>query len=505
MKSDLIGQFTADFVKRLYDKGETVTSFVKRQLLNIKEISSIFHFPHYRFNRSPRIKWQTYKIVPAPDGIPSEGIELGYNLFAGVKRVVKLKDKDRFRHFYIIGQTGTGKSSIMVTMIKQDMEQGRGFMVIDPHGELCETVMQYYPKDRIDDLVYFDASNMDYPFGVNIFTAQNEDERNLIVSDLIDMFVGMYGEEVFGPRIQDYFSNAALMLMEQPEGGTLTEIVRVFTDPAFQKIKLKNVTNPVVRSWWERTYASMGEREKGEMIPFFQAKFGPFITNGIVRNILGQPKSSFDVAQAMQEGKVILVNLSKGLLGDFNSQLLGRMMVTQVKVAALRRAGMAEHERRPFFLYVDEMQNYVSKSIESVLSEARKYKLGMIMAHQYIDQLKQHGLGGDSDLSKAIFGNVGNMLSYRVGPNDAEFLEKQFSPTFSQQDLMNLDQFKCCFKMEVDGQSIAPFSMNCIKFFQEYQTMNTPEKVAIMKQISALKYGRKRDLVEKEIYYRVGV
>lgn len=249
----------------------------------------------------------------------------------------------------------------------------------------------------------------------------------------------------------------------------------------------------------------MGEREKGEMIPYFQAKFGPFTTNGLIRNIIGQPKSSFDVAEAMQQGKIVLVNLSKGLLGDFNSQLLGRMMVTQVKVAALRRAGMAEHDRKPFFLYVDEMQNYVSKSIESVLSEARKYKLGMIMAHQYIDQLKQGNLAGESDLSKAIFGNVGNMLSYRVGPNDAEFLEKQYAPVFSQQDLMNLDQFKCVFKMEVDGQSIAPFSMNCIKFFQEYQTLNTPEKVAIMKQISALKWGRKRELVEKEIYYRVGV
>lgn len=174
-------------------------------------------------------------------------------------------------------------------------------MVLDPHGELCEDVMKYFPKERIDDLIYFDATNLEYPMGLNIFTGKNEDERNLIVSDLIDMFVGMYGEEVFGPRIQDYFSNAALLLMEQPEGGTLTEIVRVFTDPAFQKVKLQNVTNPIVRAWWEKTYAAMGEREKGEMIPFFQAKFGPFITNGIVRNILGQPKSSFDVSELMQQ------------------------------------------------------------------------------------------------------------------------------------------------------------------------------------------------------------
>lgn len=505
VKTDRIGDFTSDFVRRIFDNGATMTKFFKRQLLNIKELSSIFHFPHNRFNRSPRIKWQSYKVVPAPDGVPNDGIQLGYNLFAGVKRVIKLKDKDRFRHFYIIGQTGTGKSSIMVTMLKQDIEQGRGCMVIDPHGELCETIMKYYPKERIDDLIYFDASNFEYPLGVNIFTAQNEDERNLVVSDLVDMFIGMYGHEVFGPRIQDYFSNAALTLMEQPDGGTMTEIVRMFTDPAFQKIKLQHVTNPVVRNWWEKTYASMGDREKGEMIPFFQAKFGPFITNSMIRNIIGQPKSSFDVSEAMQKNKVILVNLSKGLLGEFNSQLLGRMMVTQVKVAALRRAGMPEHERVPFFLYIDEMQNYVSKSIESVLSEARKYKLGMVMAHQYIDQLKTQNLGGSADLSTAIFGNVGNILSYRVGPTDAEFLEKQFSPVFSQQDLMNLDQFKCCFKMEVDGQSIAPFSMNCIKFFQEYVTLNTAEKVQIMKQISALKWGRKRDLVEKEIYYRVGV
>ena len=265
-------------------------------------------------------------------------------------------------------------------------------MVIDPHGELCETIMKYYPKERIDDLIYFDASNFEYPFGVNILTAQSEDERNLIVSDLVDMFIAMYGHEVFGPRIQDYFSNAALLLMEQPDGGTLTEIVRLFTDPAFLKVKLQNVKNPVVRSWWEKTYASMGEREKGEMIPYFQAKFGPFTTNSMIRNIIGQPKSSFDVADAMQHNKVILVNLSKGLMGEFNSQLLGRMMVTQVKVAALRRAGMPEDERVPFYLYIDEMQNYVSKSIESVLSEARKYKLGMIMAHQYIDQLKQSNL-----------------------------------------------------------------------------------------------------------------
>ncbi len=503
-KGDDLKKFFESFILRTFDKNEWLLSFAKKQLWNIKEITSLYHFPHSRFNKSPRLKWQMYKVIAAPDNLPHEWLLLGHNLYAGIKKEIRVPFKDRLRHFYIIGQTGTGKSSAQVLMAKQDMDMGNGFCVVDPHGELCETILRFFPKERIDDLIYFDAANFDFPLGFNILTAKNEDERNIITGDLIDMFVQMYGHDVFGPRIQDYFRNAVLALMEQPEWGTLTEIVRLFVDPAFQKMIVKNVTNPVVRSWWEKTYGSMGDKEKQEMIPYFQAKFGPFTTDGIIRNIIGQPTSSFNMAEAMQQKKIILVNLSKGLLGPINSELLGRMVVTQIQVAAMGRAGIPEDQRVPFYLYIDECQNYVSKSIESVLSEARKYKLGMVLAHQYIDQLKKDWLGGGMDLSKAIFGNVGNMLSYKVGAADAEFLEKEFSPEFSQQDLVNLDNFKSVFKMSVDGQATKSFSLDVVKFFN-MPYVNTPEKVAIIKQISALKRGRKRELVEKEIYYRVGV
>jgi hypothetical protein len=497
-------KFLTSFLLRSFDRNEWILEYGKKALWNIKEITSVYHFPHSKFNKSPRIKWQMYKIVPAPDNLPDEGLYLGHNIYTGIKKEIRVPFKDRLRHFYIIGQTGTGKSSAQVIMAKQDMDMWNGFCVIDPHGELCEDILKFFPKERIDDLIYFDASNFDYPLGFNILTAQNEDERNLITDDLVEMFVQMYGHEIFGPRIQDYFRNAVLALMEQPDGGTLTEIVRMFVDPAFQKIKLKNVTNPVVRTWWEKTYGSMGDREKQEMIPYFQAKFGPFITWWIMRNIIWQPQSSFDVGQAMQEKKIILVNLSKWLLGANNSELIGRMVVTQIQVAAMRRAGMPEHQRVPFYMYIDECQNYVSKSIESVLSEARKYKLGMVLAHQYIDQLKKDGLGWWMDLSKAIFGNVWNWLAYKVWSNDAELLQKEFEPDFSPQDMVNLDNFKSVFKMSVNGQATKAFSLDVPKWFTT-PIINTPEKVKIIKQISALKWWRKRELVEKEIFYRVGV
>lgn len=497
-------RFLTSFIERSFDRNEWLLNYWKKFLWNIKEITSVYHFPHGRFNKSPRIKWQMYKIVPAPDNLPTEWLFLWHNIYWGVKKEIRVPMKDRLRHFYIIWQTGTGKSSAQIIMAKQDMEMWNGFCVIDPHGELCEDILKFFPKERIDDLIYFDASNFDYPMGFNVLTAQNEDERNIITDDLVEMFVQMYWHEIFGPRIQDYFRNAVLLLMEQPDGGTITEIVRLFVDPAFQKIKLKNVTNPVVRQWWEKTYGSMGDKEKQEMIPYFQAKFGPFTTWWIIRNIIGQPKSSFDIWQAMQEKKIILVNLSKGLLGPLNSELLGRMIVTQIQVAAMKRAGMAEADRSPFYLYIDECQNYVSKSIESVLAEARKYKLWMVLAHQYIDQLKKDWLGWWMDLSKAIFGNVGNWLAYKVWSGDAEILQKEFEPEFSTQDMVNLDNFKSIFKMSINGQATKSFSLDVQKFFT-MPFINSPEKVKVIKQISALKWGRKRELVEKEIYYRVGV
>ncbi len=473
-------------------------------ILNIKELSSLIHFPNSKFNRNPRIRRQNFKIMPAPDNIPTEWILLGYNNYGWVRKEIRVAPVDRFRHFYIIGQTGTGKSTALLTMAQQDIPLGNGFCLIDPHGDLCEHILKYIPKERVDDLIYFDFANTEYPIGFNVFEADTEDERDIVTNDITEMFVQMYGHEIFGPRIQDYFRNASFLLMEQPEGGTLVEIMRLFTDEAFLDSKLRNLQNPVIRSRWTKTYKSMGDREKQEIIPFLQAKFWPFTTWVYVRNVIGQPKSGFRLFDAMNQKKIILCNLSKWLTGEINSQLIGRMFSIQIKLAALKRAAVREEDRVPFFLYVDEFQNYVSQSFESVLSEARKYRLGLCVAHQYIEQLKNSGLWGNIDLSKPIFGNVGNQLYYKVWPEDAEFLEKNVSPEFNKNDLVSIDARKGVLTLSVNTQPTRPFSIEMHNPYAE-PIINTPEKVAIIKQISALKRGTKRELVDKEIFYRVWV
>jgi Helicase HerA, central domain len=475
----------------------------EKAILNIKELASIYHFPHSRTNRNPRLVRQKFKIIPAPDDLSKEWILLWHNLYWWVKKEIRLGFMDRFRHFYIIGQTGTWKSTILRTMMNQDMAAWNGFTLIDPHGDLAEWCLEYFPKERIDDLIYRDAWNDELPFGFNFLKADNEREMDLVTNDAVDMFVQLFGHEIFGPRIQDYFRNAVLLLMEQPEWGTLVEIVRLFTDPAFQKVKLANVKNPVVRGWWEKTYGAMGDREKGEMIPYFQAKFGAFTTTPLLRNIIWQPQSSFEISDIMDKGKFLIMNLSKGKMGDINANLLGMMIVSQIRLAAFRRAFIEEKDRVPHFLYIDEFQNFITPSIESILSEARKYRLGIVIAHQYLEQLWKPWLGWNTDLKAPIFGNVGNMMCYRIWVNDTQDMEQQFAPKFSWSDLLSLDKFKWVIKMSVDMQPTPAFSIN-VKLPWEDPALNTHEKIEIIKQISALKYGRKRDLVEKEIYFRVG-
>lgn len=471
------------------------------QRLSKKEVASLYHLPHSRYNKNSRIKWQNYKIVAAPDGLPKDWILLGHNLFAWQKKEVRLSAEDRFRHFYCIWQTGTGKTTMLLNQAKDDLQNWRWFCFIDPHGDFCEDLLWYFPKERINDLIYFDASNFEYPMWLNAFEAETEEEKDVVTNDLVDMFIQLYWHEIFGPRLQDYFRNGALTLMDQPDWWTLVEIVRLFADEAFQKAKLKHLRNPVVRSWWEKTYAAMWDREKAEAIPFFQAKFGQFTTTPIIRNIIWQTTSSFNMFDAMQEWKVILVNLSKWLVWEINSELIWRILTTQIKVAALRRANMPAEKRQPFYLYIDEFQNYVSQSIESILSEARKYKLGLAVAHQYIDQLKTHWLWWDLDLSKAIFGNVWSIMAYKVWPEDAEFLERLYSPEFSKSDLVNMDKFKWVMRLSVDSQPTKPFSIAAENPYTPY--INNEEKRDVIKEISALKWWRKKELVEKEVYYRV--
>lgn len=478
-----------------------------KMLLGTAELASMFHMPNIKYNKVETIKWQNFKVAPAPKNIPEDGLYLGTNTYRGEKKKIFMNPEDRFRHFYIIGQTGTGKSSIIELMARQDFHNGKGVCVVDPHGSLIENLLPYIPRERADDVIYFNPSDMERPMGLNLLEGKTPEERDLIALDAMNMMVKMYGEEVFGPRIQDYFRNGCLTLMEdEEEGGAITDLVRLFTDDDWGKYKVSKVKNPIVRSFWENQMAKTGQREKQEMIPYFAAKFGQFVTNTLMRNIVGQTKSSFDIGECMNSGKIILMNLSKGLIGDINSTLLGMIVVNKIQVAAMRRQRESAEKRKDFFLYIDEFQNFVTPSIESILSEARKYRLGLILAHQYIDQLeKESKLSGSVSLKGAIFGNVGTMMMYKIGPEDAEIAAKQMAPTFSEQDLVNMDAFKGSMKLCINGQASRPFTLEVPRPWLDKTYVKDEQAAEAFKQLSRLKYGRARDFVSREILRRIGI
>ena len=509
-KAKDLTQFARAFVERIfYTENPFLNKILhpaKNNVLNIKELSSLIHFPHGRFNQNPRIAWQKYKIVAAPDDLPDNWILVGYNDFGGVRRELRVTDEDRFRHIYILWQTGTWKSTLMLSQAIDDMDNGRWFCFIDPHGDAVEFLLKHFPKERIDDLIYFDLWNTAYPIWLNPLEVNPEDadEKDVVTNDLVEMFIQMYGPEIFWPRIQDYFRNACLLLMDQPEWWTIVDIMRLFTDDAFAEAKIRNIKDPVVASWWNKTYKKMWDREKAEIIPFIQAKFWPFTTGIYVRNIIGQPKSAFKMYDAMQENKIILMNLAKWISGEETSKLIWKIISMQVKLSALKRAKIPESERKPFYLYVDEFQNYVSASFESILSEARKYKLWLCVAHQYIDQLKTEWLWWSMDLSKTIFGNIGTMFVFKVWAPDAEFLAKEFEPEFSQTDLTSTEKFMGACKISIHNQQSRPMTFKA-KLPYDIPPKNTPEKVQIIKEISSLRWWSKREIVDKEIYFRVGV
>lgn len=477
--------------------------FKKRMILNTEEIASLFHFPHIKYNQTPEIKWQNFKIVKAPTNIPKEWLLLGHNIHRGTKKEIRIKTEDRFRHFYVIGQTGTGKSSIMQVMARQDFTNGEWLAIMDPHGDLVKDLLPFIPRERADDVIIFDPSDESRPLWINLLEAEPE-ERDMVAQDANNIMIKLFGNEIFWPRLQDYFLNGVLTLMEYPQGWALTDIIRLFTDEDFQRDHVRYVKNPIVKAWWEKTYASMGQREKQEIIPYFAAKFGGFVTNETMRNIIGQTQSSFNFADAMQKQKIILLNLSKGLIGDLNSQLLGMIIVSKIQTAAMQRQRMEKDERKDFYLYIDEFQNYVTPSIESILSEARKYRLGLVLAHQYLGQLEQSDALTKSNinLKNAIFGNVGSVMSYKVGPEDGEFMAKYYQPTFSDSDLINMDKFKAVMKLAVNNQPTTPFSVIPVNPYLE--TGDTHVAKALI-ELSRLKHGRDRNFVKKEIEYRIGV
>jgi hypothetical protein len=500
-------QLVADFIRR--HPRRRLLMWLRRPMciLTALELAGFFHFPNILYNKVTTIKWQNYKIVPSPKNVPTEpedgSVKVGTNVFRGDKRDIYMKHKDRFRHFYIIGQTGTGKSTMIINIAEQDFLMGNGCCIVDPHGSLVEELLPRIPRERADDVIYFNPADTERPMGLNMLEGKTEEEKDLIALDAMNMMVKMFGEEIFGPRIQDYFRNGCLTLMaDEDEGGAITDLVRLFTDDEWQRYKVTKVKNPIVKAFWEKQMVATGAREKGEMIPYFAAKFGQFTTNTLIRNIVGQVKSAFDFTEVMNSRKILLMNLSKGLVGDINSQLLGLITVNKIQVASMRRQSLSDEERVPFFLYIDEFQNYVTESIESILSEARKYKLGLCIAHQYLDQLeKENKLSSKVNLKGAVFGNVGTMMFFKIGAQDAEYCSKEMAPAYSQQDLINLDKHKAVIKLSVDTQPSSPFS---IIPEDPYITKCDRQAAQAYKQLSRLTYGRDKAFVSREIERRIG-
>ncbi|HEY5714542.1 MAG TPA: type IV secretory system conjugative DNA transfer family protein [Candidatus Gracilibacteria bacterium] len=479
----------------------------RRSLLVPEELSTMYHFPDARYNKIPTIKWLDYKVLPPPINLPIEGITLGNSVYRGIVKPVKFMREDRTRHCYIIGKSGSGKSVLLWNMAVQDIEQNEGVCVIDPHGDLIEDCLQCIPKERAKDVVVFDPSDSERPMGLNMLEAKTPEQQDRASLDAMEIFIKLFGNEIFGPRIQHYFRNGCLTLMaDQDEGATLIDIPRLFIDDDFQRYKVSKVRNPVVRAFWEHEMAQTGDREKQEMIPYFTSKFGPFVTNTTMRNIIGQTKSAFNIREMMDDGKILLVNLSKGKIGSINAQLLGLIFVSKINQAAMGRVDIPARDRKDFYFYVDEFQNFATDTFATILSEARKYRLNLTMAHQYIAQLTESPGGvaigqKDSKIRDAVFGNVGTMVSFKVGADDAEYLEKEYAPVLSQQDILSISNYKAYLKLNINNSPSRPFSMETI-----YEPEKKSEKIAdIIKRYSRVKHGRKKEFVDAEIEARLGI
>ena len=404
----------------------------RSNILNSVELASIFHLPEQNAIPTSQVMRQLTKQVEGPARVVENGVLIGVNEFRGEKKEIRLSTEDRRRHVYVIGSTGMGKSVFMRNIAYQDMMEGRGFAFIDPHGDVVEELLSMVPKERIDDVIYFDPGDMENPIGMNMFEFQTPDQKDFIVQEGINMLYSLYDPGhtgIFGPRGEHMFRNAALLLMSDPNGASFIDIPRVFIDPEFVKAKLKYVTDRQVFDYWTKEFpASQKSNDAGEVTTWFVSKWGPFISNQMMKNVLGQTKSGFNIRDIMDNKKILLVNLSKGKMGELNSKLLGMIFVMKFQAAAMSRVDTPEDKREDFCLFVDEFQNFSTESFESILSEARKFRLNLIVANQFMTQLTDK-------IREGVLGNVGTIVAGRLGVTDAELIEKVFSPTFSAEDL----------------------------------------------------------------------
>lgn len=466
-------------------------------VFNTKELATIYHLPSaLAQHEAPQLRTVKTAAAPAPADLPSEGILIGQNVYRGETRDVRMTKADRLRHLYVIGQTGTGKSVFLKNLVIQNIKAGDGVCFIDPHGSDVQDVLASIPKERIDDVIYFDPTYMERPYGLNMleYDPAKPEQKIFVVNEMLSIFRKLYEDipESMGPAFEQYFRYSTMLVMDDPEtGNTLLEIPRVMADPAFRNLKLSRCKNPIVVQFW-RDIASKTSGESGlaNMIPYITNKFDIFLNNDIMRPIIAQEKSSFKFRELMDSRKILLVNLAKGKLGDINANLIGLVLVGKILMSAMSRVDSFGKALPDFYLYIDEFQNISTNSISSILSEARKYGLSLNVAHQFIAQL-------DENIKKAVFGNVGSMVVFRVGAEDAEFLESQFAPIFKASDIMKVENYNAYVKMLIHGKPVSPFNVKVMP-----PSTGRPEIVEQLKNLSYLKYGRSRALVEEAVMQR---
>ncbi|OGI90369.1 hypothetical protein A2911_01780 [Candidatus Nomurabacteria bacterium RIFCSPLOWO2_01_FULL_40_15] len=461
--------------------------------LNLKELSSVFHFP-VGIGSQPQLKEAKAGIAPAPLEVGKEGILLGVNSYRGKDTEIHMAREDRMRHFYAIGQTGTGKTNIMLNMITQDIRNGDGCCYIDPHGTDIQTILSRIPKERIDDVIYFDPAYTARPMGLNMleYDPKYPEQKTFVVNEMMGIFNKLFDMKIGGGAMfEQYFRNSAFLVMEDPQSGsTLLEITRVLADKEFRDLKLARCKNPIIKQFWVSAEQTTGDQSLANFVPYISSKFDNFISNDIMRPVVLQQNSVFNFRKIMDEKKILLVNLSKGRLGDINANLIGLVLVGKIQMAALSRVDMFGKPMNDFYLYIDEFQNVTTDSISSILSEARKYRLSLNIAHQYITQLEEN-------IKNAVFGNVGSMAVFRVGTEDANFLEQRFKPIFSASDITKLENYNAYVNMLVNGQPVKPFNLKTIA-----PEAGNPNIVDSLKELSYAKYGRDRGEVEAEIMAR---
>lgn len=467
----------------------------KRSIFSSEELASIIHFPNKQVE-TPHIHWLMAKRAPAPAEIPTSGLYLGKSTYRGISREVYISDSDRQRHMYIIGKTGTGKSEFLKEMIMQDIKAGRGVCFIDPH-DMVEKILELIPAERSEDVIYFDPSDTERPMGLNMLEAQTEEQKHFVVSAIIGLMYKLYDPHktgIIGPRFEHAIRNAMLTIMSE-EGNTFIEVVRVLTDSKYVQEILPKVSDPIVRRYWTDQIAQTADFHKSEVLDYIVSKFGRFVTDKMMRNIIGQSKSAFNFRRVMDEGKILLINLAKGRIGEENSNFLGLILVPKILVAAMSRQDIPEEQRRDFYLYVDEFQNFATPDFATILSEARKYRLNLIVANQFIGQVEE-------EVKQAVFGNVGTLIAYRVGVTDANFLQHEYTPTFTEADLVNIERFNVYIKTIANNEPMPPFSMDLTKDMSSDQERRNPKVGEMIRQLSRLKFGSDREEIEAEITKR---